>query len=91
MLFLVISAPGITRPADARDGRRRFRSWIASLRAQGSVLTFYPLAGRGSVIIFDVPTNEALHALLTRWADIVPASFDIRVLVEPAAAERLLD
>ena len=91
MLFLVISAPDITRPEEARAGRRQFRSWIASLQTQGSVLTFYPLAGRGSVVIFDVPTNEELHALLTQWANIIPASFDIRVLVEPAAAEGLLD
>lgn len=90
MLFLVISSPRITRPDEVKAERLHFRTWITSLQENGQVQTFYPMVGRGSVVVFHVSSNEELHVLLTQWANIVPASFDIRALVEPEAAESQL-
>lgn len=87
MLFLVISSPSITRPDEIKAERLQFRTWIKPLQESGRVLTFYPMVGRGSVVIFDVPSNEELHVLLTQWANIAPASFDISALVKPEIAE----
>ena len=90
MLFLVISSPTAARPDEIKAERRQFRAWIKPLRDNGRILTFYPMVGRGSVVIFDVPSNEDLHVLLTQWANIVPASFEIRALVNPGIAENQL-
>ncbi len=90
MLFLVISTPALSRPEEVRKARLAFRSWIHDLQAQNRVLSFYPRVGRGSVVIFEVSSNDQLHELLTQWADLVPVSFDIYPLATPAAAEKLL-
>lgn len=90
MLFLIISSPSVTRPDAVKAERRQFRTWIKPLQENGRVLTFYPLVGRGAAVIFDVASNEELHILLTEWANIVPASFDIRALVNPEVATQQL-
>ena len=43
------------------------------------------------VVLFDVPSNEALHAHLNAWADIIPARFEVHALIDPANARRFLD
>ena len=47
--------------------------------------------GRGAVVLFDVPSNEVLHAHLNAWADIIPATFQVHALIEPAVARRFLE
>jgi hypothetical protein len=42
------------------------------------------------VALFDVSSNEELHALLNEWAEIIPAHFDFYPLIDPAAAQRYL-
>lgn len=90
MLFLVISSPHPSRPDDVKNARLEFRSWIADLRSKNKVVCFYPKIGRGSVVIFDVSSNDELHKLLTQWLNIVPVSFDIYPLATPSEAEELL-
>jgi len=90
MLFLVISSPNVSRPDEIKTERLQFRSWIKDLKSNNSVQIFYPLASRGSVAIFNVSSNEELHVFLTQWANIVPSSFEIRVLINPEVAETLL-
>ena len=51
----------------------------------------YARAGRGAVALFDVKSNEELHALLNEWADIIPTHFDLYPLIDTAAAHRYLD
>jgi len=54
------------------------------------VLCFYAKVGRGSIVIFDVSSNDELHKLLTQWLNIVPVSFEIYALATPSEAEKLL-
>jgi muconolactone delta-isomerase len=90
MLVLVISTPHPSRPDDVKGARAEFRSWIRDLKSGNKVLCFYPRAGRGSVVILDISSNDELHELLTQWLNIVPVSFDIYPLATPAEAEKLL-
>ena len=90
MLFLVISSPEPAKPEQVKEARLRFRDWIANLRTKKKVLCFYPRAGRGSVVIFDVASNDELHRLLTEWSEIVPVSFEIYPLATPEKAEEML-
>jgi muconolactone delta-isomerase len=90
MLYLVISSPIPTKPQDVKSARLQFRSWIKDLKAANTVVCFYPRVGRGSVVIFDISSNDELHKLLTQWSDIVPARFDIYPLATPSEAEELL-
>jgi muconolactone delta-isomerase len=77
MLFLVISTPHPSRPEDVKDARLKFRQWIDDLKLKKKVICFYPRVGRGSVVIFDVASNDELHDIMTQWLNIVPVSFDI--------------
>lgn len=77
MLFLIISTPHPSKPDDVKDARAKFRVWIDDLKSKKKVVCFYPRVGRGSVVIFDVASNDELHELMTQWLNIVPVSFDI--------------
>jgi muconolactone delta-isomerase len=90
MLYLAISTPHPSRPEDVKGARLEFRSWIKDLKSRNKVVCFYPKVGRGSVVIFDVSSNDELHELLTQWLNIVPVGFDIYPLATPAEAEKLL-
>ena len=90
MLFAVISSPHPSKPEDVKSARLEFRSWIADLKSKNKVLCFYPKVGRGSVVVFDVASNDELHTLLTQWLNIVPVSFEIYALATPSEAEGLL-
>ena len=43
-----------------------------------------------AVVLFDVPSNEALHRRLNQWADIIPARFEVHALIDPEAAKQFL-
>ena len=90
MSYLVISTPYPSRPEDVKKARLEFRSWIKNLKTENKVICFYPRVGRGSVVIFDVSSNDELHKLMTQWLNIVPVSFDIYPLTTPLEAEELL-
>ena len=60
------------------------------LQSKNKVICFYPRVGRGSIVIFDVSSNDELHMLMTQWLDIVPASFDVYHLASPSETEKLL-
>ncbi|MBI5043367.1 MAG: hypothetical protein HZC10_05970 [Nitrospirae bacterium] len=77
MLFLAISNPHPSKPKDVKNARLKFRRWIDDLKSKKKVVCFYPRVGRGSVVIFDVTSNDDLHELMTQWLNIVPVSFDI--------------
>jgi hypothetical protein len=78
MLFLVISEPRPEPPSSVTAARQRY--W-RSVHAK---------VGRGAVVLFDVPSNETLHAHLNAWADIIPARFEVHALIEPASARQFL-
>ncbi len=90
MLFLVISEPRPEPPTSVAPARQRFWSWIQPLIDAGEVRSVHAKVGRGAVVLFDVASNETLHAHLNAWADIVPARFDVHALIDPAAARRFL-
>ena len=72
MLFLVISEPRPEPPTSVAPARQRFWSWIQPLIDAGEVRSVHAKVGRGAVVLFDVASNETLHAHLNAWADIVP-------------------
>ncbi len=90
MFYLVISSPELSKPAQVKKERLKFRSWVKELESIKKIISFFPRVGRGSVVIFDVSSNDELHALLTEWTNIIPACFDIYPLASPIEAERLL-
>ncbi len=91
MLFLVISEPRPEPPSSVTAARQRYWTWIEPLIAAGEVRSVHAKVGRGAVVLFDVASNEALHAHLNAWADIIPARFDVHALIDPANARRFLD
>jgi muconolactone delta-isomerase len=90
MLFLVISTPHPSSPAESAASRMAWRPWVEALQAQGLVQAWYVRVGRGAAVVFDVPDNETLHTHLTEWLTFIPAHFDVYPLVSPEAQERLL-
>jgi hypothetical protein len=90
MLFLVISEPRPERPSSVTAARQSFWTWIQPLIDTGQVRSVYAKVGRGAVVLFDVPSNETLHAHLNAWADIIPAQFAVHALIEPDNAKHFL-
>jgi hypothetical protein len=90
MLFLVISEPRPERPSSVTAARQSYWTWIQPLIDKGEVRSVHAKVGRGAVVLFDVPSNEVLHAHLNAWADIIPATFQVHALVDPANAQRFL-
>ncbi len=86
MLFLVISEPRPERPSSVTAARQSYWSWIQPLIDAGEVRSVHAKVGRGAVVLFDVPSNERLHAHLNAWADIIPATFQVHALIDPAHA-----
>jgi hypothetical protein len=43
------------------------------------------------VVLFDVASNEVLHAHLNAWADIIPATFQVHALIDPGSARQFLE
>jgi muconolactone delta-isomerase len=90
MLYLVVSTPRSERPSELAKTRQSFWPWMAKYEASGVCRHIYARVGRGAVAVFDVESNDALHHILTEWADIIPAHFDIYPLVDVEAAKRML-
>ena len=84
MLFLVVSSPRPERPSAVAAARQSFWPWIARYEAQGLCKQVYARAGRGAVAVLDVPGNDVLHRILTEWAEIVPAAFEVYPLIDRA-------
>ena len=91
MLFLVISEPRPEPPSSVPAARQRYWTWLQPLMDAGEVLSVHAMVGRGAVVLFEVPSNEALHAHLNAWADIIPARFEVHALIDPENARRFLD
>ena len=91
MLFLVISDPRPERPSAVTAARQSYWTWIQPLIDKGEVRSVHAKVGRGAVVLFDVASNEALHAHLNAWADIIPARFEVHALLEPAHALQFLN
>jgi len=90
MLYLVITTPYPSKPEDAKNARLEFRSRINNLKSKNKVVCFYPRVGRGSIVIFDVSSNDELHKLMTQWLNIVPVSFEMYPLATPLETDKLL-
>ena len=90
MLFLVISTPRPERPSALIGARKKYWRWIDPKLKSRQCRWVYARTGRGAVALFDVRSNEELHALLNGWADIIPAHFEIHPLIDAAGAQRFL-
>ena len=58
--------------------------------ASGEVRSVHARVGRAAVVLFDVPSHEALHRRLNGWAEIIPAQFTLYPLLEPIDAKGFL-
>jgi len=91
LLFLVISTPRPERPSTVAGSRKKFWPWIAPHVKSRKCRLVHARAGRGAIALFDVSSNEELHALLNEWADIIPTQFDLYPLIDTQAALKYLD
>jgi Domain of unknown function (DUF3303) len=91
MLFLVISEPRPEPPTAVNAARQHYWDWIQPLIDRGEVRSAHAKVGRGAAVLFDVASNEALHAHLNAWADIIPARFDVHALIDPVKARQFLE
>ena len=91
MLFLAISTPLPTRPSEVREQRKLYWPWAQDKLDRGLARFFFARTGRGAVALFDVDSNETLHTLLTEWAEMIPAEFDVYPLIDPDAAVAFLN
>jgi hypothetical protein len=91
MLFLVISEPRPEQPSSVTADRQRYWTWIQPLIDAGEVRSVHAKVGRGAVVLFEVASNEALHAHLNAWAEIIPARFEVHALIDPVNARGFLD
>mgnify|MGYP000614725983 CR=1 FL=1 len=90
MLFLVISTPRPERPSTVVQNRKKFWRWIDPKLESKQCSWVHARTGRGAVALFDVKSNEELHALLNEWAEVIPAHFELYPLLEPDTARRYL-
>lgn len=90
MIALVNSYPLPVRPSAAAPDRSAVWEWLAPLQSDGTVKYFYPKLGRGAVALFEVDSAETLQGYLTQWAEFVPCTFDVTVLVDPGFQKRLV-
>ena len=91
MLFMTISTPRPERPSTQLAARKTFWPGMAALQKSGQARWCYARPGRGAIALFDVANIEALHALLTQWAEMVPAEFDLYPLIDGAHAQAFLE
>lgn len=90
MLFLVISTPRPEKPSTMTTQRKKFWRWIDPMLKSGRCRSVYARAGRGAVALFDVKSNEELHALMNSWAELIPAHFEVYPLIDSKAAQKFL-
>ena len=90
MLFLVISAPRPERPSSMTGARKKYWRWIEPKLKSRQCRWVYARTGRGAAALFDVGSNEELHALLNGWAELIPAHFEVYPLIDAAGAQRFL-
>ena len=90
MLFLVISEPRPEKPSGVTASRQDYWNWVQPLIDGGEVVSVHAKVGRGAAVLFDVPSNERLHEHLNAWADIIPATFQVHALIDPANARHFL-
>jgi hypothetical protein len=90
MLALVNSYPLPARPSLVAADRRAGWDWLAPLQAEGTIRYFYPKLGRGAVALFEVDSAETLQGYLTQWAEFVPCTFDVTLLVDVAYQKKLV-
>ena len=90
MLFLVISTPRPERPSTMTGARKKYWRWVDPKLKSRQCRWVYARTGRGAVALFDVASNEELHALLNGWAELIPAHFEIYPLIDAAGAQRFL-
>ncbi len=83
MLYMVSSDPYFSNNKEVAPTRKNFKEWIDGLKSQKKIIQTYHKMGKGSVVVFDVESNNELHKLMVQWLDIVmiPVKFEITPLV----------
>jgi hypothetical protein len=86
MLFLVSSVPLYSSPDEIKEAIVTFASWLEDLKSKKKVLWFYPKIGKGSVVVFNVDSNDEMNDLMREWLKIVPVpvTYEIIPLVSHA-------
>ena len=91
MLFLVISEPRPEPPSSVTAARQSYWPWIQPLIDEGEVRSVHAKVGRGAVVLFDVPSNEALARAPECLGRHHPCAFHVHALIDPESARRFLD
>jgi hypothetical protein len=68
----------------------KYWTWLAPKLKSGRCRHVYARTGRGAVAVFDVRSNEELHAWLNERAEIIPAHFEVYPLIDAAKAKAYL-
>lgn len=86
---MVMSKPRPEAPSEIRGRQTRFWDWLRPLENDGTVEACYVRAGRGAIVVFNVPDHETLHRYMTNWSDAVPAEFSVIPLIERSVQEEI--
>lgn len=83
MLYLVTSNPLYAQPSEIAEAAIEFKAWIKELHLKGKVVCAFQKIGKGSVIVFNLESNEELDEVMSKWLSIVPVpiTYEITPLV----------
>ncbi len=83
MYFLVTSNPLYLKPGDIEEVKVEFKEWLSELNSKGKVINAFQKIGKGSVIVFNLESNEELNEVMSKWLSIVPVpiTYEITPLV----------
>jgi len=90
MLILVNSQPLPVKPSLVAGNRSAGWEWVSALQAKGVIKFFYPKPGRGAVGVFEVDSPEELQVYLTEWAEFVPCTYEVTMLIDPDFQKTML-
>jgi hypothetical protein len=82
MKFMVMSSPRSPRPPGG--SKTPFWQWVEGEKKKGIVEAIYVRAGRGTIIVINVDSNETLHRFVSEWSSNVVAEFTVIPLVDRA-------
>ena len=85
MLYLINSEPHFSNPSEIDHAKVEFVNWLKNLKAEKKLVSAYQKIGKGSIVIFDVSSNDELNELMSKWLKIasVPITYEVMPLPSP--------
>jgi hypothetical protein len=88
MFFLVTTKPNPVKPSTMQENMAQFWEWIDPLVQDGRAKHVFTNVSRGAVIIFEVDSPEAMHKIINEWAECMPTTFEVTLLLPKKVQER---